>query len=67
MKCWPYWRRGGFTLYQLKRGDVHITINEGCFPTVCLMQMVHGWFFYLAIIPHVRWHFYLRTSRVPSA
>lgn len=63
MKHWPHWSRDGYTLYRLKRGDVHITINEGCLPTVCISQMRYGWLFYLAIIPKMRWYFYLRTSR----
>ena len=63
MKCWPYWSRGGYTLYRFERGDVHITINEGSLPTVCIAQWPHGWFFYLAVAPRVRVYFWLRTER----
>ena len=64
MRIWPYWRGGGYTLYRFKRSDVHVTINEGAIPTICIAQWpAHRWFFYLALAPRVRVYFWLTLPR----
>ena len=62
---WPYWTFTGFSGTEWIDRNLHVTKNEGRWPTLTIV-LRDGWlpvFFYMAAAPGVRFHFDLRRYR----